>query len=339
MNNSENIFQILKTGSLKEKIFGVATFLASLVILITILLRLPHQGVIMFYCISIAYMVSFVLHPVDKYFNERKYRPISKIEIILIAAVCTLSIAMITSLYLIFMTKNYDLYYSYWIAGIGLLGTPILNDIMGYKYKRFRSSYKEQNPHREDMSTACDKTFQSQGVSGTQFTKGLSYLLMVIVYAIIFYSSYVPSRTITINVPKRPEKILLTLHTRNDSGRFDINSALNKPEVKIEDPWIIDALFGQIENIPLTNIRYIKEFNHMRFRSDQEKYYSIMSSGNNEIKVIPSNDNEKSSLFFIMDLFSDGTLILKEFYDRNFYSYALKLPEDITKKIMVNAAF
>lgn len=312
MYDNKNILMVLKTGTLKDKIFAAITLLAWLTMMATLLFRLPQQGIVIFYCMSIIYIISFFISPIYNYFNQRKSRNISMLETSLIITECILTFALITSLYLILMAKIYNLYYSYWVVIIGLILIPTLSDILD------RIEKKDSGNHY---------------VHGTDYRKIISIVMLAILYGIILLNTYSPASTISIKVQTRPKELVIKAMTSGSSGKFGVNKISEKHNIKIDDNELIAALFSEIESKPLNNIKNFDEYNFIRFKNHQDIYYSITTIYNT-MRAVSDNNNQEVRRIISMDLFLDGTLIINEFKDTKWYKYPLKLSNNTSSRLI-----
>lgn len=206
--------------------------------------------------------ILFILAPVILYISSYvKQRKVKNKSIVLILAV---KIALVTlasaCFYLIVFSKNYNLKYTYWV---GFISTCLLV---------FNSFYE-----------GCKDNIQKRISMGKKNNKLYLFSYLLIIFTIVSFLVY-----IVINNYMRPSKkvVLDTIKTPNTVSVYKFSNNKNTPELPLKYQSettameIMKEVSKELQSSSLKNLTGTEIFNYEKMKADQQPYYKIFFSYN-----------------------------------------------------------
>jgi hypothetical protein len=221
------------------------------------------------------------------------------------------------SLSMIFLTKNYDLYYSYWIAVISFLALATIQIIESSIWD-FQSR-KNWNRIAKILRLLLDIAF---------------FIVWINLISMMFRLSLPEEGSLlVVNQMEVPNEIELTRY-----GYTDLNSleAIERNTVSITDTAFLRQLTSELGDKSYLPMDIISELNHIKLEKTSDVYYSI------NLKYNINDNNNIFDSYLTTITYIDHKLILRHEYRRSntwlFQDtvhdyYLLEISEDIISKL------
>lgn len=292
-----------------DRILEITVIVAVCILFLAIVLNIYQSDVVMFYCLLVIFGIESIIKPVKDFLSNRKSFEGAKKKILLILKLL-IAMTFIYTLYLILMSTNYALYYTYWIFLISLTSLIIVN----YLSSRLETKKKLKK-------TITHKIFS---------------LVFLVLSTYLFVSyMYSPLRIIQVNELVRPNTLTVIENNHKERGRLGKENILeymrNLKEINIKDKDIIEKIYAEMENKTLTNLRNISRLNYERMHSDQKIHYSVLS---NYGEVDFNSRKLEKGYVDRIDIYSNGLLVIRNInQDKKEDKYMIKIPQEIIEEI------
>jgi cytochrome c biogenesis factor len=242
--------------NLVDKIVDIVIIINAISVIIFGIFRIGEK------IILVNFWILFILAPVvlyiNSYLSQRKVK--DKSIVLLLAVKIALVLLPSVCFYLIVFSKNYNLKYTYWVGFISTC--PLV-------FSSFYEGCKDKIQKRISREKKNNKLYL------------FGYLL--ITFTIVSFLVY-----IVINNYMRPSKevVLDTIKTPNTVSVYKFSNNKNAPESPLKyqsettATEIMKEVSTELQSISLKNLAGTEIFNYEKMKADQQLYYRIFFSYN-----------------------------------------------------------
>lgn len=307
--NIEKSDHINESKDTIDHILGITVIVAVSILFLAMILNIYQSDVIMFYCLSVIFGVESIIKPVKDVLLRRKFSGRIKNKVLVILKFL-LGTIFIYTLYLILMTTNYELYYTYWIFIIALTSLIITN------YMSARLEIKDKA-----------KKFLAQRI--------FSWVFFILSFSLLINYVYSSMKIIQVNELVKPSMLTVIEYNhveRKKYGDLDFFKFIsNLKEIEINDKDIIEKIYTEIEHRTLINLRNTSRINYERMHSDQKIHYIVLTRYDEVAYIDQKLENGYVNR---IDIYLNGFLVIRNINkDKKEDKYMIKIPQEIIEEI------
>lgn len=274
----------------------------------------------------ISYVSVFLLSPVVAIFEKSNGEYIDFFDSFLIGIRGLLTILGIAAFYRIFISLDYDIYFSYWIFPLSFLFLISMETVETLLRKILNIEDKSDNLKHEDE-------FENEEKSLWQRTKNLLYI--VVTAGLLYQQYYEPVLILNEGDIVAPTSIYVSLIKKDEISRGSIwNYKDSQSLIESDDSYLIENLWSDVTESGIKKLRYGELINYQKMQRTYDSYYSILLLYDENIRTNTGRENRAEYI----DIYPNGNVYLLKYNSKNFKTeiFPTSLSEDTLKSLGIN---